>query len=120
MALFFNMQNIEKESGSDVKRIFELLNVLYTKKLGVTRVKLNLIGTSFLLNPEPFIKDKRTDILYKLQYLKLAAMRGYTQYKEYGLKTLDLSFYPDLDRKLISSNPLLKIKNNQLHFLYED
>lgn len=120
MALFFNIQNIEKESSGDVRKIFELLNVIHKKKLGVTRVKLNLIGTSFLLNPESFIKDKRTDILYKLQYLRLAALRGYSQFKEYGLRTLDLSFFPDLDRRLISSNPLLKIQNNQLHFLYED
>lgn len=120
MALFFNIENIEKESAGNVKKIFELLDVIHNKKLGVTRTKLNLIGTSFLLNPVPFLKDKRTDILYKLQYLRLAALRGYTQYKQYGMKTLDLSFYPDLNRKLISSNSLLKINNNQLHFLYED
>lgn len=120
MPLFFNMENICKETGPNPKKILDLLNAIHSKKLIVRRTKYNLIGTSYLLNPEPFLKDKHTDILFKIQYLRLAALRGYAQYREYGLKTLDLSFYPDLNRNLINSNPLLKIKNNQLHFLYED
>ena len=82
--------------------------------------RVSLSGHSFLINPLPFFKDKTTDIIYKIQYLKLAAMRDYLLYKQYKYKALQTSFYPDLNRAAISHNPLLKVTQSEILFKYEE
>ncbi len=80
----------------------------------------NLAGTSFLLNPEKFFKDKTTDIIWKAQVIRLAGRRDYMHYKMYGYKFLDLSFFPDISINSIQSNPLIEIKQNKIYFKYEE
>lgn len=121
MTLFFSLENLERESKGNYRKFVELLYEHWSGKLPRPTAKLTLKGTSFILNPEPLFKsDKNVDILYKIQYIKLAAKRDYALYKLYGCRTLDLSYFPDIDVELLKTNPLLKIVNNQLHFLYED
>ena len=78
-----------------------------------------LYGDSFLINPLPLFKNK-ADSLYIIQYIILASKRSYFLYKQYRIKYLDLTLYPDIDIASIKSNPLLKIENNKLHFIYEN
>ncbi len=81
--------------------------------------KVSLAGHSYLLNPKDLFEDKGTDILYKLQYVKLAARRDYMLYKQHKYKALQTSFFPDLNYDAIKSNPLLKITQSEISFLYE-
>lgn len=122
MALFFNLQKLEKDSGGDCGKLMALLEYHWSKKLPKSiKVDLNknYAGSSFLLNPSPvFIST--ADPLYKLQYIKLAALRDWFLYKTHGVITLDLSYYPDINIKNINHNPLLTITNNTIKFKFEE
>jgi hypothetical protein len=104
----------------------EKLKLWYSRKRipknYLTKIKpiSNLFGDSFLLNPEPFFSDTKTDIAYKSQYLQLAGRRAYGDYKLYGITYLDLSFFQDVDLDKLKTNPLLTIKENKIYFKHED
>lgn len=124
--LFFNLTVLEEETLCDP---IYMLTALYKFYKGQrfpknAREKYKPLasltaGNSFLLNPADFFKDKSTDPYYKAHYLRLAGRRDYQLYKQYDIKYLDLTLYPDVDLALISSNPLLIISSKQLHFKYE-
>ena len=124
MTLFFNLKTLEEASCNDSNEFIIRLWYHYTKKLPksdrqLKYIKPNLNGNSFLLNPEEFFLDKYTDILFRIQYIKLAARRDYLLYKQYGYKGLQTSFFPDLIYDSIKYNPLLEIKTNEILFKYE-
>ena len=103
MALFFNLENLEKEAGNDPVKFVALLNYHYRGNLPRNRFvkykpsKLPLNGYSFILNPGPVFNLGNYEINYVVQYIKLCAMRDYAQYKFYGVKYLDTTFFPDLN-----------------------
>lgn len=120
MTLFFDLDKLELHSKNDPRRFIDLLR---TKHLGLLylRYKVNLSGTSFILNPEPLFDGvSNQDIYYTIQYIKLAAKRDYTLYKEYQCRSLILSYYPDLYISNIKTNPLLKITKTEVLFIYEE
>lgn len=127
MTLFFNIEVLEKETNGDLNYLIIALEYWYKKQKLPRNARQkykpltkSLFGKSFLLNPSEFFKDQNTDIIFRAQYLKLAARRDYTLYKLYGLRTLDLSFFPNINLQLIEANPLISINNKNLHFKYED
>jgi hypothetical protein len=125
--LFFNLHNLELQASDDPKKFLALLEYHYR---GVTMPKGNyskykpsrlpMHGFSFLLNPAPIFQTKYLDIGYLVQYVKLAGRRDYALYNFNQVISLDLSYFPDLDRDKIQTNPLLKVINNQLHFKFEE
>lgn len=120
MTVFFDITNLRTESCNSYNKFFELFKTHCRNKLHKKQLKKTLHGSSYILNPEPLFENKGIDILYKLQYIELAALRDYSMYKLYGRTTLELSYYPDLNVEKIKTNPLLKIQNNQIYFLYEE
>ena len=125
MALFFNLQTLETQSLNDANKFMAMLEYHYSKRLPSkyskylpSKVPLN--GTSYLLNPLALFSDKSTDILYKLQYIKLAGRRDYSLYKLYKYKALQLSYYPDIIYDTIKHNPLLTITQTEITFKYEE
>lgn len=125
MALFFNLQTLETQSQNDANKFMAMLEYHYSKRLPSkyskylpSKVPLN--GTSYLLNPLALFNDKSTDILYKLQYIKLAGRRDYSLYKLYKYKALQLSYYPDIIYDTIKHNPLLTITQTEITFKYEE
>jgi len=124
MAIFFNLQTLENEAGSDSNKFVALLEYHYSKRVPYkyskykpSKVPLN--GHSYLLNPTELFSDKSTDVLYKVQYIKLAARRDYSLYKLYNYKALQLSYYPDIVYDAIKTNPLLNITQSEILFKYE-
>ena len=124
MAIFFNLQTLENEAGSDSNKFVALLEYHYSKRVPYkyskykpSKVPLN--GSSYLLNPVELFSDKSTDVLYKVQYIKLAARRDYSLYKLYKYKALQLSYYPDVVYDAIKTNPLLNITQSEILFKYE-
>jgi len=125
MTLLFNLNILETETLCDSKKLVELLKLHYSKKTIPKNHRSrkpikNLLGTSFLLNPASLFKDKSTDVIYKAQYIRLAGRRDYANYKYYGTKYLDLSFFQDIDLDAIKHNPLLTIKENKIYFKFEE
>ena len=125
MPVFFNLELLEAKTGGDYYKFVETLRLHYLKRTiprsSRDKVKpiVGLHGQSFILNPAALFNDRCTDIVYKVQYIKLAARRNYINYKLYKHKHLDLSYYPDLNVDAIKYNPLLTTTNNNLYFKYE-
>ncbi len=127
MILFFNLELLEKETKGDLHYMVVALQRWFKKDLVPKNAKQkykplskSLHGSSFLLKPEPFFDDTTTDIIWRVQYLKLAAKRDYTLYKLYGLTYLDTTYIPDLNLTAIEANPLLKIIEHKIYFKYEE
>jgi hypothetical protein len=126
MILFFNLGILEAETLGNPKQMVEKLRLFYTKKQipknSYSKVKpiRNLIGNSYLINPDGFFADNITDIIYKSQYIQLAGRRDYGAYKLYNVKYLDLSFFKDIDLDNIKTNPLITITQNKIYFKYEE
>lgn len=127
MIFFFNLQTLEDGTLCDSNYLVSALEkfykgVRYPKNAfeKYKPLKNMAAGTSYLLNPAALFKDKSADIIYKAQYIRLSGRRDYTMYKTYGIKSLDLTLYPDLDYNNIKSNPLLTIANNKITFKYEE
>jgi hypothetical protein len=120
MILFYNWENLVKESkGSPIS----LLSILkqYKEKPELLKGRASkLIGHSFLINPEKLFTDKTTDILYIYQYILLSAKRDYALYIMYGIKTLPLAYFKDINLGSIRTNPLLIITKTDIHFKYEE
>jgi hypothetical protein len=125
MTFFFNLDNLEKESCDNPKDFIRILDTVFYKRLpnlrnGIKPLKLDMRGKSFILNLEPLLKAaKRIDTAYIVQYVKLCARRDYSMYKLYGVKSLNLSYYPDINLSAIKTNPLLDITQTEIHFKYE-
>lgn len=124
MTLFFNLETLEAQAQGDSNKFMAMLEYHHSKRLPSKYSKykpsrVSLAGSSFLLNPEELFTDKSTDILYKLQYIKLAARRDYSFYKQYKNKSLQLSYYPDIILAAIKHNPLLNITQSEILFKYE-
>lgn len=119
--LFFNFKNLEQAAKGNPVKMIELLKAFKSKRILVPGLTNKLVGSSFLLNPDPLLNDKTTDILYIYQYLSLASKRDYSLYSLYGMKSLPLSYYPDLlGLNSINSNPLLVTSKTDINFKYED
>jgi hypothetical protein len=122
MALFFNLEKLEKDSQGSGFKLVSLLKYHWDKKpqpgLKVALNK-NYAGSNFILNPEPLFLSS-CDVSYKIQYIKLAGKRDWFLYKTHGVTTLDLSYYPDINVSNISHNPLLTITNNTIKFKFEE
>ena len=125
MALFFNLKSLEEQSDGDASKFMVMLEYHYSKKLPFKYSKfkpskVSLAGNCFILNPSSLFADKSTDILFKIQYIKLAARRDYNLYKQYKYRGLQLSFFPDINIDLIKNNPLLIITETEILFKYEE
>ena len=124
MAFFFNLDALETLSCDQPTEFMSILQHFYHKKLphrkkGPHYSRTKMVGSSFLVNPEPLFKSK-VDILYIIQYIKLAARRDYGLYKYYGILSLPLSYFPDINLGVIKTNPLLKITPTEIFFEYEE
>jgi len=124
--MFFNLDLLEKEAKDKPDKFLYLLELAHTGKPAKSRtisyvtIKNISKGFSWLLNPAPIFKNNDVDLRYRVQYVKLAARRDYTQYKLYGYKGLDSSYFPELNLELIKHNPLLKIAGKHILFKYEE
>jgi hypothetical protein len=127
MILFYNIDLLEKETKGDPHYMVVALQRWFNKDLVPKNAKekykplsKSLYGSSFLSKPEPFFEDTTTDIIWRIQYLKVAAKRDYTLYKLYRLTHLDRTFVPDLNINAIQANPLLIITDKNIYFKYEE
>jgi hypothetical protein len=126
MALFFNIEVLEAETQGDPEYLITALEHWYKGRRYKKNTKEKykpltkpLWGDSFILNPRELFQDRLTDINYIAQYISLAGRRDYLLYRKYGVRYLDLSFFPDIIVNL-HQNPLLIPKNKQLYFKYEE
>lgn len=126
MALFFNLEVLEREAAGDSDKLIKLLQYHYygsipsNYKTKYKPSKVSLHGNSFILNPDPVLRDSPLEQAYIAQYIKLAARRDYFLYRTHGIITLDRSYFPDLILDNIKTNPLLTIETRLIKFKYEE
>lgn len=126
MALFFNLEILEREAANDPDKFIALLtyhhcgSIPSSSKTKYKPGKYSLKGNSFLLNPEPILFNESYDVGFRVQYCRLAGRRDYLLYKIYGVTSLDRSFFPDLSIEKIKNNPLLIIETTQIKFKFEE
>ena len=127
MALFFNIENLEKVCGGNYVKLVQVLESFYKgtiPKNAYSKLpkydRKDLFGESFLLNPADLF-NSNAEIAYKAQYIRLAARRSYFMYKTHKFTGLDLRLYPDVDLGLIKPNPLILLTDNStIKFKFED
>lgn len=125
--LLYDWKKICKEAGSSSKRIIIILEAMLQRRLPYNRYDptyryyhKDFSGHSFLVNPHSLIryrykwKDKEI-----ADYIGLASFRNLAEYKLTGKVTLDLSCSP-VGQDALNNNRLLRVEDNQIHFLYED
>lgn len=118
--LFFNIEALNKYAKGDLVKLFDTLRKYKDRRILQPLLDAKLHGSSYLLKPSLLLNSKE-DILFKYQYLVLAAKRDYTLYQYYSVKHLLLSFYPDLLHiNVLKNNPLLTVTNTEIHFKYEE
>lgn len=126
MALFFNLDLLEKECENNDEKFLKLLTYHHEKRTVVSKkekykpLTKSLAGNSFILNPNPVLYSTDRELSQIVQYIKLAGRRDLLLYRNYGIKYLDLSFFPDLNLNNIKNNPLLTITNKQIKFKFEE
>lgn len=122
MALFFDLQKLQEDSKGNALTLMSLLEYQWNKKQPRSfKVPFgkSYTGNNFLLNPSPLFIST-VDVSYKIQYVKLCALRDWFLYKTHGVTTLDLSYFPDVNVNLLKHNPLLTITNNTIRFKFEE
>ncbi len=121
----FDVNKLFNYCGNDNIKLLKVIENYYYKRIPKNYLDRknffngSLKGTSYLLNPLGLFNSK-TDSAYKVQYLALAGRRDFMLHAEYGISYLDLSFWPDIDLNKLKGNPLIEVKNNQIHFLLEN
>lgn len=82
--------------------------------------KMDFRGESFLLHPDVLLynsyKYTSKDVAI---YAGLASLRPVAEYLVYGTLTLPLQFCPIKVREHLEDEELLQVKDDKIHFLYE-
>lgn len=125
--LLYDWKKISRKAGRSSKRILTILEAMLATSMPRNRFDPiypyyyeDFSGHSFLVNPELLLrfrykwKDKEL-----ADYIGLASFRNLGEYLVNKDITLNLDLSP-LTETTINNNRLLRIKNNRIHFLYED
>lgn len=125
--LLYSWKKISKKAGRSSKRVILILESMIKPSLPYNRFDPtyqyyfeDFSGSSFLVNPHYLV-----DFRYKWRdkeiadYIGLASFRNLGEYLVTKDTTLDLDLSP-LTLDSINKNRLLHVKDNRIHFLYED
>lgn len=112
--VFFDFEKLEKACGTDYHKLYNAFIAHCTIQ------NPKYIGKSYIRNYRQLHLQKNVDIIYKIQYIKLASFRDYNTYRLYGFTYLDISTYPDLLLDEIKSNPLISIEKTLLKLKFEN
>lgn len=128
--IFFDWKKVLQLSEGNIK---DIIRIMYANTYQVTtikhtrnKIKFKLLthdikGDSYLLNPKDIFKNEKHATLKQMaEYISLASLRNYLDYKWYNHITLPLN-YTDINRQTIENNPLLEIDEyDNIHFTLEE
>ena len=125
--ILYNWPKIVSNSNGRVSKMLEILSHLTFKLLPVNEEDFrfnisqeNWSGDSFLLNPSKiFIHRHQFKSREIAEYVALASLRSYAEYKATRKTTLSLIECP-VEQVQIKDNRLLSFCNNQIYFCWEE
>lgn len=129
--LFYDWKLISKEAGRSSKRVLTIVKTMLEKQKGKQLPSnrwdysypyfyKDFSGNSFLINPEPLFINRGYWMDKELaNYIGLASFRNFNDYRLFGKTTLDLIASP-LSLTQIKQNRLFQLKNDKIHFKYEE
>lgn len=125
--ILYNWPKIVSKSDGRVSKMLEILSHLTFKLLPVNEEDFrfnisqeNWSGDSFLLNPSKiFIHRHQFKSREIAEYVALASLRSYAEYKATRKTTLSLIECP-VEQVQIKDNRLLSFCNNQIYFCWEE
>ncbi len=123
----YSWRKILLKCGRSPKRIILAFSAHITENLPKNKFdplyqyhQIDFDGSSFMLNPHELIRYAfKWKPRHVAEYIGLASFRNYSNYVVTKDKTLDLLHSP-VSEETINNNPLLRIKNRKIHFLYEE
>jgi len=119
--MLFDIKKLTQQAKGNPEIMVKMLENYYHNKIPKNAKyrkffsRVNLYGDNYIENPEALFKSK-ADPVYKVQYLVLAAKRDYLHITSYGLRDLDLSYYPDLNIDALKGNPLITVTEKTIKF----
>ncbi len=128
--IFFDWKKVLQISEGNIK---DIIRIMYANTYQITAIKYtrnkmkykllthDIKGDSYLLNPKDIFRNEKHATLKQMaEYISLASLRNYLDYKWYKHTTLPLN-YTDINRQTIENNPLLEIDEyDNIHFTLEE
>jgi hypothetical protein len=111
--IFYSWARIAEYCKGDIHCIVKTFKTFTNKP-----VPPNLSGKSFILNLKDLLDSKALESEI-VEYLLLASLRNYFDYKYQNDTTLYL-FFSDISSDRIRKNKLLTLENNYIKFIYEE
>jgi len=126
--LFYNWSKIFRVADKNSREICRILKMLSRKEIPKNNLdpiykyyNLDLFGDSFLIHDDVLVfnayKHTQRDVAI---YFALASCRSYADYVVNGTLSLELQKSPVDPRLYLDDRRLLRVKDNLIHFLYED
>jgi hypothetical protein len=111
--IFYSWRKIIEHTKGDI------YNTLVTFKSFISKpVPKDFQGKSFIINLEGLLGSSSSDV-EKIEYILLASLRNYFDYKYQNDAKLYL-YFSDISLERISKNKLLTIDNDYIKFKYEE
>lgn len=125
--LFYDWEKIFDAADGNARSMYLILKMMAQNSIPDNRHSeiykysfKNFSGKSFLIHPELLLYNAYRHSYREIaQYLALASMRPFADYATTGESSLDVRLI-EFDLELITTNSLLCIKNDKVHFLYEE
>lgn len=125
--ILYSWKKIYEKSNGKVGKILDIIEFItykqvprnkYDKNYDLSRV--NWSGENFLVHPEKLLENGEGYSKKEMaQYVGLASLRNYAEYKVVGKTTLDLIQSP-LSQDTLQRNRLLRIEDDKIFFKWED
>tara|TARA_B100000035_G_C20989004_1_gene549290 strand:+ start:259 stop:666 length:408 start_codon:yes stop_codon:yes gene_type:complete len=123
----YDWQKIFEKSEGDASVVFTIFKMMVTDQIPKSKYDkiyrfsyINFIGGSFLIHPDVLLYNSyKYSHVEVAQYLALASLRPLSDYFVSGKTSLDLNLV-EVDIELFIENSLLRIEDNEVHFLYEE
>lgn len=125
--VYYNWHKIYKKANGNAFKCWEIFYYVASKHVSKSYrdplhkyVMSDFKGQSFIANERPLINNAHKYTYKEVsQYLALASIRNLADYLAYKKLTLDVLHIP-MPLELFSKNRLLYIKDDNLHFLFEE
>lgn len=126
--LLYDWKKVYKHSDGSVLGVFIIFKMLTLNQIPLNKYDktykffdIDFKGESFLVHPDLLLFNSYKHSYRDMsQYLAIASFRSLSEYLANGKITLDILKVEESIINLINENSLLRIEDDEIHFLYEE